>query len=115
MLRALDRDKWEPYCACPPGTPLSERLTKDGIPLRPLSLGPWRKWYSPLIRGRDVRNLRALVEQLAPSLVHVNDIWWVPHTIGAVSGVAGWQRPVVAHVRQEIEPEKVKRYSLESA
>jgi glycosyltransferase involved in cell wall biosynthesis len=115
MLRALDRDQWEPYCACPPGTPLSERLAKEGIPLRPLALGPWRKWYSPLLRWRDVRSLRALVDQLAPSLVHVNDIWWVPHTIGAVSGVPGRQRPVVAHVRQEIEPEKVKRYCLESA
>jgi glycosyltransferase involved in cell wall biosynthesis len=50
-----------------------------------------------------------------PALIHVNDIWWVPHTIGAVNAIPGSRRPVVAHVRQEIEPEKVKRYGLESA
>src|SRR4030095_8814417 len=46
MLRALDRDTWDPHCACPPDTPLSERLAKEGIPLHSLTLGPWRKWYS---------------------------------------------------------------------
>ena len=114
MLRALDRDEWEPHVACPPETPLSGSLAKEGTPLHPLAVGPWRKWYSPLIRWRDVRNVRALVSQLAPALIHVNDIWWVPHTIGAVSATTGSRRPVVAHVRQEIEPEKVKRYRLES-
>jgi glycosyltransferase involved in cell wall biosynthesis len=113
MLRALDRDKWEPHCACPPDTPLSERLAKEGIPLHPLILGPWRKWYSPFIRGRDVRNLRSLVADLAPALIHVNDIWWVPHAIEAAT--VGVRRPIVAHVRQEIEPDKVRRYRLDSA
>ena len=115
MLRALDRDEWEPHVACPPETPLSSSLAKQGTALHPLVLGPWRKWYSPFIRWRDVRNVRALVTQLAPALIHVNDIWWVPHTIGAVRASPGSRRPVVAHVRQEIEPEKVKRYGLESA
>jgi glycosyltransferase involved in cell wall biosynthesis len=115
ILRALDRSAWEPHVACPPETPLSESLAKEDVALHALAVSPWRKWYSPLIRGRDVRNLRALITCVAPALIHVNDIWWVPHTIGAVSGITGIRRPVIAHVRQEIEPEKVKRYSLETA
>ncbi len=87
MLRALDRDEWEPHVACPPETPLSGSLAKQGTALHPLVLGPWRKWYSPFIRWRDVRNVRVLVTQLAPALIHVNDIWWVPHTIGAVNAI----------------------------
>jgi glycosyltransferase involved in cell wall biosynthesis len=52
---------------------------------------------------------------VAPALIHVNDIWWVPHAIGAVRATAGLRRPVVAHVRQEIEDQKVRRYRLDSA
>ncbi len=115
MLRALDRDAWEPHVACPSGTPLSAALAKEEVALHALALAPWRKWYSPFTRWRDVRNVRALVARAAPALIHVNDIWWVPHTLAAVGGTRGSRRPVVAHVRQEIEPEKVKRYSLESA
>lgn len=115
ILRALDRQQWEPHVACPSETPLFEGLTKEGIPLHPLTLRPWRKWYSSLLRWRDVRKLRALIARVAPALIHVNDIWWVPHTMGAVSTTAGVRRPVVAHVRQEIEPDKVRRYGLDSA
>jgi glycosyltransferase involved in cell wall biosynthesis len=114
MLHALDRDRWEPYVACPPETPLSERLANDGIPLRCLSLVAWRKWYAPLIRWRAVRSLRAVVTDLSPALIHVNDIWWVPQTIAAVRGISRLGRPIVAHVRQEIEPQKAGRYSLGS-
>ena len=115
ILRALDRHDWEPHVACPAQTPLFELLTKEGIPLHPLRLRPWRKWYSSLVRWQDVRKLRGLIARLAPALIHVNDIWWVPHTIGAVAGTAGVRRPVVAHVRQEIEADKVRRYGLDSA
>jgi glycosyltransferase involved in cell wall biosynthesis len=113
MLRALDRNRWEPYVACPVGSPLSERLSHDGIPLRSISLVAWRKWYAPAIRWRAVRSLRAMVNALSPALIHVNDIWWVPQTIAAVCG-SGLRRPIVAHVRQEIEQEKVARYRLGS-
>lgn len=114
MLRACRRDEWEPHVACPPDTPLFERLTGEGSRLHALSLAPWRKWYSPFVRWRGVRSLRELLAGTAPDLVHVNDIWWVPHTIAAVRGISGRRPPIVAHVRQEIEPEKVRRYSLGS-
>ena len=114
ILRATNRDEWEPHVACPPATPLSDRLAREGSRLHAISLGPWRKWYSPLVRWRGVRSLRELVADTAPHVIHVNDIWWVPHTIAAVRGSSGRRPPIVAHVRQEIEPEKVRRYGLES-
>ena len=114
ILGALNREEWEPHVACPFHTPLSDSLAKEHVSRHPLALGPWRKWYSPLLRWRDVKNLRALLGNVAPALIHVNDIWWVPHTISAMSGSPGLRRPVVAHVRQEIEPEKVRRYRLET-
>lgn len=45
-------------------------------------------------------------------MIHVNDIWWVPHSVRAVRG-ASQSIPIVAHVRQEIEPAKVRRYELD--
>jgi glycosyltransferase involved in cell wall biosynthesis len=114
MLGALDRDMWEPHVGCPAGTPLSESLAKEGVARHSVRLGSWRKWYSSLIRWRDVRALGSLLTHLAPALIHVNDIWWVPHTIRAVQGTVALGTPIVAHVRQEIEPEKVRRYALES-
>ena len=114
MLRALNRTVWEPHIACPSETPLFDRLASEGFTVHPLALAPWRKWYSPLTRWRDVRLLRALLTGVAPAVIHVNDIWWVPHTRRAVTGPSGPRTPVVAHVRQEIEPEKVRRYGLES-
>jgi glycosyltransferase involved in cell wall biosynthesis len=44
-------------------------------------------------------------------LLHVNDIWWVPQTLRAAEGLP--RVPIVAHVRQEIEPPKVRHYELD--
>ena len=113
MLSALNRAEWEPHVACPSGGPLYGMLSKAGISLHSLSLSPWRKWFSPFVRWAGVRRLRTLLKQLQPALIHVNDIWWVPHTIGAVSHVSASRIPIVAHVRQEIEPKKISRYCLD--
>lgn len=112
VLTALNPTEWEPHVACPSGGPLYEILSKAGISLHSLSLSPWRKWFSPFVRWLGVHRLRTLLKQLQPALIHVNDIWWVPHTIGAVSHVFASRIPIVAHVRQEIEPEKISRYCL---
>jgi glycosyltransferase involved in cell wall biosynthesis len=45
-------------------------------------------------------------------MIHVNDIWWVPHALRAVR-YNSKPVPIVAHVRQEIEPAKVRRYELD--
>ena len=114
ILRGCNRDEWQPHVACPPETPLFDRLATEGNRRHAISLAPWRKWYSPVVRWRGVRSLRDLLTNTAPDVVHVNDIWWVPHTISAVGGISGPRPPIVAHVRQEIEPEKIPRYGLDS-
>ena len=111
ILARLDRSAWEPHVVCPADGPFRTLLERAGLAVHPLALIPWRKWFSPFVRWRSVGRLRGAVDRLRPALVHVNDIWWVPHTLGALRG-AIVSPPVVAHVRQEIEPDKVRRYEL---
>jgi len=113
MLNRLNRAEWEPHVACPSGGPLHGMVSGASIAHHSLVLSPWRKWFSPFVRWLGVNNLRTLLKQLQPALIHVNDIWWVPHTIRAVRNFAPKRIPIVAHVRQEIEPEKISRYYLD--
>jgi glycosyltransferase involved in cell wall biosynthesis len=112
MLRTLDRPDWKPHIACPFEGQFSNLMVQAGVVLHPMSLPPWRKWFSPFVRWVAVKKLRTLLAHIKPALIHVNDICWVPQTLEAVRGRAGLRTPVVAHVRQEIEPEKVRRYRL---
>lgn len=112
VLTRLDRGEWEPHVACPSEGPLHGVIRQAGLPFHSLALPPWRKWYSPFVRWLGVARLKSLLTQLQPALVHVNDIWWVPHTIEALRDGRTGRIPVVAHVRQEIEPDKVRRYGL---
>lgn len=111
VLKTLDRSKWEPHVVCPGTGPFRGQLHAIAVPIHALSLPPWRKLRSLFQRRSSVRRLGALVDRLDPAMIHVNDIWWVPHTVRAVRCLA---KPVsiVAHVRQEIEPAKVRRYEL---
>jgi len=112
VLARLDRKAWEPHVVCPAEGPFRALLERAGLAVHPLALVPWRKWFSPFVRWRSVGRLRDLMDRLRPALVHVNDIWWVPHARGALRG-AVVSPPVVAHVRQEIQPGKVRRYELD--
>jgi glycosyltransferase involved in cell wall biosynthesis len=112
MVQALSGVSWEVQVACPLRGQLYEVLIQAGISVHPLVLSPWRKWFSPFVRWRGVMGIRGLLKQLKPALIHVNDIWWVPHTVSAVNHALARRTPIVTHVRQEIEPEKVSRYWL---
>jgi len=70
----------------------------------------WRKLIAFPRRASAVRALRVIITEVRPALLHVNDFWWVPQTLRAVAGV---RIPIVAHVRQEIEPSKVRQYELD--
>ena len=113
LLKTLDRHKWEPHVVCPGTGPFREQLHAIAVPTHALSLPPWRKPLAVFQRRSAIGRLGALVSQLDPALVHVNDIWWVPHTVRAIASGRSHSMPIVAHVRQEIEPEKVGRYELD--
>ena len=113
LLKTLDRHKWEPHVVCPGTGPFREQLHAIAVPTHAMSLPPWRKSLALFQRRSAVRRLGSLVDQLDPAMIHVNDIWWVPHTVRAIARRTSNPVPIVAHVRQEIEPEKVRRYELD--
>jgi hypothetical protein len=113
LLKTLDRHKWEPHVVCPGTGPFREQLHTIAVPTHALSLPPWRKPLALFQRRSAVGCLEVLVNQLDPAMIHVNDIWWVPHTVKAVASRTSNSVPIVAHVRQEIEPAKVRRYELD--
>jgi glycosyltransferase involved in cell wall biosynthesis len=113
LLKTLDRQRWEPHVVCPGTGPFREQLEAIAVPTHALSLPPWRKPLAVFQRRSAVGRLETIVNRLGPALIHVNDIWWVPHTVRAVAGCVAKFVPVVAHVRQEIEPAKVRPYELD--
>jgi len=113
LLKTLDRQKWEPHVVCPGTGPFRDQLYAAAVPTHALSLPPWRKVCSFFQRRSAVRRLGALIDQLNPAMIHVNDIWWVPHTVKAIASRRSKPVPIVAHVRQEIEPAKVRLYGLD--
>lgn len=113
LLKTLDRHKWEPHVACPGAGPFTEQLHANGVPTHALTLSPWRKLRAVFQRRPAIERLEALVNRLDPDLIHVNDIWWVPHTVRAIARRASNSVPIMAYVRQEIEPPKVRRYELD--
>ena len=113
LLKTLDRRTWEPHVVCPGTGPFREQLHAIAVPAHALSLPPWRKPLALFQRRSAVERLEALMNQLDPALIHVNDIWWVPHTVRALARRKSNPVPIVGHVRQEIEPAKVERYELD--
>jgi glycosyltransferase involved in cell wall biosynthesis len=110
IVDRLARLGYTPVLVCPGWGPLGEELAKLGIPIRYAPLPPWRKVFAYPKRPWAIRRLRDVIVAARPSLVCVNDIWWVPQTLRATVGL---QVPVVAYVRQEIEAHKVRRYELD--
>ncbi len=111
-LEQLPRLGVRPLVVCPAEGPLSGKVAAFGVPTQHVAFPAWRKLLEWPRRGQAVRDLRRVIEQAGPSLVHVNDIWWLPQTLRAVKGLG---MPILCHVRQEIQPQKVRRYELPSA
>jgi glycosyltransferase involved in cell wall biosynthesis len=115
LLRIVERlpsRGYEPRVACPDHGPLVKELSDRGVLHRTLRLPPWRKLFAFRQRTISVRQLQDIIHNHPPAILHVNDMWWVPHTLRAAAGTG---IPVAAHVRQEIEPAKVRRYELHRA
>jgi glycosyltransferase involved in cell wall biosynthesis len=113
LLRILDdlpRLGYHPIVACLEDGPFVQELDRRKIEHHAVRFPPWRKLFAYPRRASAVRALRELIIAKRPRLLHVNDIWWIPQTLRAVEGM---RIPVVAHVRQEIEPPKARWYELE--
>lgn len=113
MLDRLPQRGYRPIVVCPDGGPLAQELVRRGIETRIAPLPSWRKLFAYPRRASAVRALRDVIALVRPAVIHVNDIWWVPQTLRAVEGLP--RIPIVAHVRQEIEPPKAGRYALDRA
>ena len=112
MLERLPARGYRPIVVCPDGGTLAQELARLGVETRLAPMPPWRKLFAYPQRPAAVRALRDVIAAVQPALIHVNDIWWVPQTLSAGEGFG---LPIVAHVRQEIEPAKARRYELERA
>ena len=113
VLERLPRFGYRPVVVCGERGPLIEELTRRSIETRFAPMPPWRKLFAFPRRASAVHALREVLAKQRPLLVHVNDIWWVPQAIRAVAQLPDPSLPIVAHVRQEIEPHKVRRYELD--
>ena len=113
LLRIVDRLPsfgYVPQVVCPSEGPLCHELRRRGIATTFATMVAWRKLGAYPKRARAVKSLRDAIRSSRPSLIHTNDIWWVPQTLRAAEGLG---IPVIAHVRQEIEARKVRRYELD--
>ena len=111
-MKALDPNQVHPYVACPSQGPLVTELTDLQIPHIPLSLPSWRKWAHIFRRPFAAIKLSRIIQQWQIDVIHVNDYWWGP--IGVMASRLT-SCPCVVHVRQEIEPVKVRKYWLKKA
>jgi glycosyltransferase involved in cell wall biosynthesis len=113
LLRRVDRAAWRPAMACPAQGEFRSRVEALGIPVFSVTFPAWRKMTSYFSRYAAVRELAAALKRCRPELIHVNDLWWVPQTLRAVRRVSERDVPVIAHVRQNVKPEKARAYELE--
>ncbi len=111
-MKALDPNQVHPYVACPGHGPLVTELTYLHIPHISLSLPSWRKWAHIFRRSLAIKKVARIIQQWQIDVIHVNDYWWGP--IGVLASRVT-SCPCVVHVRQEIEPMKVKKYWLGEA
>ncbi len=112
MLKPLSHLGYHPVIACPPEGPLVEELVRGNIEHHSVALPAWHKFKGYMQRGSSVSQLQEIIRNAHPVALHVNDIWWVPQTLRAACDL---KVPIVAHVRQEIEPHKVRHYELAKA
>lgn len=107
LLKRLDRAKWDPFVVCPPDSPLLKEVERFRIAVYPMNLPSWRKLKGAIRVPLAVWSLFNLIRAIKIDLVHVNDYWWGPIAYLASSMA---RIPCVVHIRQEIEPCRVRQY-----
>ena len=109
-LCLLDRNEFLPHVVCPRAGILIEEVERLHIPVVALQLPPWRKLKNRFQVPWAVWKLVKIFRQWNIDIVHVNDYWWAP-----VSYLAAkiCRIPVIVHIRQQIEPVRIKQYWLD--
>jgi len=110
MVEQLAERGYHPIVVCPSPSPLQRELAACAIETYDVSFTAWRKLKTLFARSKSVRALESIIESVQPQIIHVNDMWWVPQVLRASRR---FPIPVVAHVRQRIEPSKVIFYELD--
>jgi len=117
LLINLDRKKYLPLVVCPKDGPLTALLKDNGIDVRIIRFGNWRKVkYWPLVPA-TIYNLTELGRQEEISLWHSNEFWTFPYVYHA----ARRQKiPAICHFRcsrnpAQLPPRKIRLYKLHQA
>jgi glycosyltransferase involved in cell wall biosynthesis len=109
IIRGLDRERFQPFVACPPNGAFIERLRNLPVAVVPALFPSWRKlkdiWRIPIA----VVSWAAILKRGKFDLVHINDYWWTP-IVWLACRIRGI--PCLVHIRQQIEPRRVKEYWL---
>ncbi len=109
-LCLLDRNEFLPHVVCPRAGILIEEVERLHIPVVALQLPPWRKLKNRFQVPWALWKLVKIFRQWNIDIVHVNDYWWAPLAYLAAKIC---RIPVVVHIRQQIEPVRIKQYWLD--
>lgn len=109
VIRGLDRERFQPFVVCPSDGSFIKEVEALHIPVHGMHVPAWRKLKGIFRIPMAVRTLVRRIRYWNVDVVHVNDYWWAP-----LSWLASrWcQVPCVVHIRQQIEPKRVKQYWL---
>lgn len=112
LVRNLDRERYRPVVCCQSRGQLTDELEKDGIGVRLLETGWWRKArYWPRLPLTLFR-LRNLLKQENAALIHCNEIYPNPYAVLVGRYV---KIPVITHMRLSVTPEMTRKYYLDRA
>ncbi len=112
ILTHLDKETFSPIVVCSSRGHLTEKLDEIKIPYRIIRMRLWRKGkYFPWIPS-TVMCLAKLIKKERISLVHSNSHSDAPYGILACRFR---KTPVISHIRDIIQPDKVGKYLLKYA
>ena len=112
ILERLNRELWVPLVACPVEGSFAIEVRALGVPTYPMLFPAWRKLNHLCKRLPAIWKLSKLLQEIQPAILHVNDLYWVPQAIQASKHSSA---PVIATIRQNLHPTRIRQYQLDRA
>ena len=109
-LDLIDRNNFHPHVVCPGSGDFIHEVKKRQVPVSVVCIPPWRKLKGLIRVPFAVLELVKIFRQWQINFVHVNDYWWFPQ---AYLAARICNIPIVVHIRQQIEPVRIKQYWLQ--